>query len=123
MRTLFSSRSQRHVTLCVAIASSIVLCSNSQAQAPAFQFNGYGTLGAAWSDNGDANYIPDPANPTGPGRRNHLDTGLDSRLAGQFSANLDDKLSAVVQVVVERKYDGDVEPVLEWANIKYQIND
>lgn len=123
MRTLFYSRPQRHVSICVVITSAAVLCSNSWAQTPAFQFNGYGTLGAAWSDNGDANYTPDPSNPKGPGRRNHLDTGLDTRLAGQFSANLDDKLSAVVQVVVERKYDGNFEPVLEWANIKYQIND
>lgn len=85
-------------------------------------FNGYATLGAAWSDNRDADYLANALNREGPGRSRVWDPGLDTRLGFQVSAHLNNRLSSVVQVVVERQFDGDFKPELEWANLSYQLS-
>lgn len=95
--------------------------SQAQSQAPIWQINGYATLGAAWSDNLNANYIPDALNQQGPGRGRPWDPGLDTRLALQISADPAPRVSAVLQVVTEKQFDGDFKPAVEWANLRYSV--
>jgi hypothetical protein len=84
-------------------------------------FNGYATLGAAWSDNRTADYIANALNYEGPGRSRATDPGVDTRFGFQAATHFNDRWSSVVQVVVERQFDGDFKPELEWANISYQL--
>src|SRR5688572_31146235 len=44
-----------------------------------------------------------------------------SLIAGQVNANFTPKLSAVLQVVAEPNHQGNYDPHVEWANIKYQF--
>ena len=95
---------------------------NEQTSEIVTAFNGYATLGAAWSDNRAADYIPNALNREGPGRSRASDPGVDTRFGFQAATQFSDRVSSVVQVVVERQFDGDFKPELEWANISYQLN-
>ena len=93
----------------------------SQAQPSIWQVNGYATLGAAWSDNLNANYIPNALNQQGPGRGRPWDPGLDTRFALQLSADPAPDFSAALQIVTEKQFDGDFKPAVEWANLRYNV--
>ncbi|MDO8272307.1 MAG: hypothetical protein Q7U82_10375 [Gammaproteobacteria bacterium] len=87
-----------------------------------WSFNGYGTLGAAHSSEHRADYIPNPVNSEGPGRSYRWDPLLDSRAAVQASVKPSDRLFGVVQVVVEKRFDGKFKPKVEWANLQYSLS-
>lgn len=87
-----------------------------------WSFNGYGTLGAAHSSERRADYIPNLFNSEGPGRSYRWDPLLDSRVAVQASVAPSDRLYGVVQVVVEKRFDGKFKPKVEWANLQYTVN-
>ncbi|MDO8291185.1 MAG: hypothetical protein Q7T44_18385 [Parvibaculum sp.] len=87
-----------------------------------WSFNGYGTLGAAHSSERRADYIPNPVNSEGPGRSYRWDPLLDSRAALQVSVEPNEKLYGVVQVVVEKRFDGKFKPKVEWANLQYSLS-
>lgn len=78
-------------------------------------------MGTAWSDNRNADYIANALNGEGPGRSRATDPGVDTRFGFQAETQFNDRISTVVQVVVERQFDGDFKPTLEWANISYQL--
>jgi len=84
--------------------------------------NGYGTLGAAHSSERRADYIPNTVNSEGPGRSYRWDPLLDSRAAVQVSVAPSDRLYGVVQVVVEKRFDGKFKPKVEWANLQYTLS-
>ena len=88
---------------------------------PRFSFSGYGTLGVVHSDYDQADYLVDAFKPTGPGHTRDWSADVDSRIAGQASAAFGDRLSAVVQVIVQQRHDDTYKPVVEWANVKYQF--
>ena len=110
----------RTAALLMALAA---LASRAQAQdaPPAISFSGYGTLGAAHSDNEHADYIPDAFRPKGPGRSHAWSADVDSRLGGQVTANVTPSVTAVVQVTIAQRYDNTYRPMVEWANVKYQV--
>ena len=89
--------------------------------APTFMFSGYGTLGVAHSDNGEADYLVDAFKPNGPGHTRDWSWDTDSRLGGQVTATFGAGFSAVVQVLVQQRYDDTYKPIVEWANLKYEI--
>jgi hypothetical protein len=86
-------------------------------------FNGFGTLGLVYSSEERADFIASSLRPDGAGFTRPLSPEPDSRLGLQVSAALAPKLSAVVQVVVEQQHDDDIEPSIEWANLKYSFSD
>ena len=103
--------------------ATIALCSAS-AQADdgesTFKFSGFGTLGAVHSDLDTADFTTG-VKPNGAGATRSLSWGVDSRLAAQIDARLSNKLSAVVQVIAEQRYDNSTVPIVEWANLKYEV--
>ncbi|MES3008517.1 MAG: hypothetical protein V4751_12195 [Pseudomonadota bacterium] len=110
-------------------AAVLLLCSltlsavaHAQPADSVWLFNGYGTLGAAHSSERDADYIANPVNSEGPGRSYRWDPLFDSRAALQVSVEPSDQLYGVVQVVVEKRYDGKFKPKLEWANLQYTLS-
>ena len=91
---------------------------------PVFSFNGFGTLGAVYSDEDQTDFVSSwLLQPNGAGHTSDWHAGVDTKLGGQVNAQLNEKLSAVLQVVVERQEDNAWSPAIEWANIGYQFND
>jgi hypothetical protein len=90
------------------------------AQAQQLTLSGYGTAGAAHSDNGEADYLADAFKPNGPGHTRSTSWDVDTRLGVQAAAQLTPTLSAVVQVLSEQDYGNSYRPSVEWANVKWQ---
>jgi hypothetical protein len=88
----------------------------------AFSFSGYGTVGLAHSSNDQADYLVDEFKPNGPGFTHGWSSDVDTRLGAQVSAQLAPRVSAVVQVISQQRYDNTYRPEVEWANVKYQFN-
>jgi len=86
-----------------------------------FTFNGFGTAGVVHSSEDQADFTSHIFQPAGAGYSHTWSTSVDSLIGAQVSVNASPKLSAVVQVISEYKYDGSYRPHLEWANIKYQF--
>jgi len=87
----------------------------------AISFSGYGTFGVVRSSERNADYLVDAFKPTGPGFTHEWSPDVDSRLAGQVTLKLAQRLTAVVQVVVQQRYDDSYRPAVEWANLKYDV--
>ncbi|MFW6088420.1 MAG: porin [Gemmatimonadota bacterium] len=92
-----------------------------EADAPRLSFDAFGTLGFAYSSEDNADFGWNPFQPEGPGHTESISHGLDSRLAGQATLDVTSKLTAIVQVVLERNHEGDYAPRVEWANAGYAI--
>ena len=109
-------------TRAAAIAAVLALPAAAAAlEAPTFTFGGYGTLGVVHSDNDQADYLVDAFKPNGPGYTKEWSPDVDSRLGLQGTASFGSRLSAVVQVLVQQRHDDTYKPVVEWANLKYQV--
>jgi hypothetical protein len=88
---------------------------------PRFTLSGYGTVGAVHSDEDRADYLVDLFKPNGPGRSHGWSADADSRIGLQGSALITPRLSAVVQVLAQQRFDNTYRPTVEWANLKYEV--
>lgn len=108
------------------IVAAALLSAAATAQAQSsngiWSLDGYGTVGVAHSSDEMADYVPNFILSEGPGRSHQWDSRLDSRLAVQISAQPSSRLSAVVQVIAEQHYDKSFKPLVEWANVQYQLS-
>ena len=107
---------------CLAPLVALAACSAALAQeTPRLTLSGYGTAGIVHSDDEHADYVIDQFKPNGPGATRSWSADVDSRIALQLTANLMPRLTGVVQVVSQQRYDNRYVPVVEWANIKWQV--
>lgn len=83
-----------------------------------FSFSGFGTIGMAHSSSSDGDYTANQQQPSGTGA-SHNWSPIDSKLAGQVTARVNDQLSAVVQVVAMTRTTNRFTPRVEWAFVKY----
>jgi hypothetical protein len=88
-----------------------------------FSFKGFGTLGVVHSSEDDADFRGNVFQPNGAGRTHDWDLGVDSKLGAQVTAQFTDRLSGIVQLVAQHQFDNSYRPLLEWANLKYQVTD
>lgn len=88
---------------------------------PRLLFNGFGTVGVVHSDEGQADFSSDIFTPKGAGHSNDWSARVDSRLGLQLTAEVTPRLSGIVQVVSEQRYDGTYKPELEWANVSFDV--
>ena len=86
-----------------------------------FSFSGFGTVGVTHSSEKNADFVNSFFQPNGAGMSRSWSTDLDSRIGGQVSANFNNQLSAVVQIIAEQQWDNSYTPIVEWANVKYAI--
>ncbi|MES2321653.1 MAG: porin [Pseudomonadota bacterium] len=120
-------RHQYHSSHFPRLAAAAVLMASCAAQAqdatpgPAWTFGGYGSLGVVHADYDQADFVSSILKPDGVGYTRHTNLSNDSRIAAQLGVTLDKKWSAVVQVLLERRYDYSYKPTVEWANVKYQV--
>jgi hypothetical protein len=84
-------------------------------------FSGFGTLGVVRSSERNADYLVDAFKPTGPGFTRAWSADVDSHLAGQVTLKLTERLTGVVQVMVQQRYDDTYRPSVEWANLKFDV--
>ncbi|HEX4333858.1 MAG TPA: porin [Usitatibacter sp.] len=103
------------------MAAILAACGAARADddGPKLKLSGYGTLGVAHSDNRGADYLVDSFKPNGPGATRAWNTDTDSRLGLQASAELSPRVSAVLQVISQQRFDGSYRPTIEWANVRY----
>lgn len=105
----------------IAVALSAALGTVAVHAEPALTFSGYGTLGVIHSDNGRADYVADSTKPNGVGATRDTSFDVDTRFAAQANIKLTPSLFGVVQVVAQQRYDNTYRPMLEWANIRYDV--
>ncbi|HUQ27815.1 MAG TPA: porin [Usitatibacter sp.] len=108
-------------SLCLAALAALCVASGSAAQeGPRLTISGYGTAGIVHSSEEHADYVIDQFKPNGPGATRRWSADVDSRIGLQLTAELVPRVTAVAQVVSQQRYDNSYEPVLEWANVKWQ---
>ena len=88
---------------------------------PAYVFSGFGALGVAHSTEDRADFISSGIRPNGAGYTHDWSFDVDSRIGAQVAATFTPKLSGVLQVILEQRYDDSYAPTVEWANLKYQF--
>ncbi|WP_035374787.1 hypothetical protein [Pseudoduganella violaceinigra] len=107
-----------------ALAATLLMQSaahaGAQDQEGAWTFGGFGTLSAVHSSEKQADFSATPLNPGAAGASNDWSFGVDSRVGSQLSYN-GGHWSAVLQVVAERNLTHSWKPVIEWANVQYQV--
>ena len=103
-----------------ALAAALAFAPAHADEGPALTLSGFGTLGVAHSDNDHADYLLDAFHPNGPGFSRSWSFDADSRAGVQASVELPLKLSAVLQLVAQQRYDSSYRPGVEWANVKWQ---
>ncbi len=79
---------------------------------------GFGTLGVAHSDNGNAEFVRDLSQPKGVAGR--WSARGDSLLGVQANYRVAEHLEAVAQGVSHYRYDGSFAPELTWAYLKFE---
>lgn len=109
------------IAACIAMLGAAVAHAQESVVAPQLTLSGYGTVGAMHSDNDRADYLVDAFHPSGPGHTRSVSADPDTRLGLQVSAQLTSRLSAVVQVLSQQRYDNSYRPTVEWANVKFQV--
>ena len=86
-----------------------------------FSFDAFGTLGIVHSDEDKADFRANSLHNDGVGSSKSVAANIDSLIGGQVTAQVNDKLTAVLQVISQRKPDGKYTPDIEWANLRYQL--
>ncbi|HYC49180.1 MAG TPA: hypothetical protein VED01_27190 [Burkholderiales bacterium] len=114
----------RHLALAAA-GTALVMSGLAAAAdggwAPAVRLHGFGTAGVVNSSEKNADFVHGFFEPNGAGRTHDWAYGVDTKIGVQGDIRLTDKLSAVIQLVSQHRYDNTYMPQLEWGNIKYQI--
>jgi hypothetical protein len=111
------------VTL-VGLLAATLCAADARADDPEparLSFSGFGTLGVVHSSEDEADFTSNIFKPKGAGYTHTWSAAVDSLIGAQASVRVTKKLSAVVQVISEQKYDDKYWPHVEWANIKYQF--
>lgn len=88
---------------------------------PLFSLSGFGTAGVTYSDDRKSDFTSNFLKAKGAGFSRPWSADVDSRIGVQLTANFTPQLSGVVQVISELRYDNTYLPIVEWANLKYQI--
>ena len=105
------------------VTSAVLLACSSLALADdalPVKFSGFGTFGAARSNNNKADFRLNPEQLTGTARTNHTDTTLDTKFALQADATLAKGLTATAQLMARKHGDNSSRAEFEWLNLRYQ---
>lgn len=109
-----------------SIATSVLLCTSGFAQAdetgkPMVSLSGFGTVGLSYTSETQADFTSNVLKASGVGFSGNWSGDVDSRIGAQLTANFSPELSGVLQIISEQRYDTTYRPIVEWANLKYQV--
>lgn len=91
------------------------------ADGPEWTFGGFGSAGLVHSSERHADYTANVLNPGDAGFSRRWSPNVDSRVGGQVAVDINERWSAVLQVVAERSLTASYRPQVEWANVSYQV--
>lgn len=111
----------RITTLVISVSAPLSVAHSNEYDLPLFSINGFGTLGMVHSDEDQADFVSNLFVPDGAGYTRSWSPEVDSRLGVQLTANVSPRLTGVLQLVAEQRYDGSYTPTVEWANVKYDF--
>ncbi len=122
---IFASRARRPDPRLTPCALGVLLLCGPAAYAqgtdgPTLRFSGYGTVGAAYSSEKDADFVSHIEQPTGAGHTRRVNFNGDSRLGGQVDARFNSRLSAGAQVMSRYRDDSSYKPDLMSAFLRWQ---
>ena len=106
---------------CAALALVGSAARADDARPSMFSISGFGTLGAAHSNSDQADFVSSVFRPNGAGYTDKTSAAVDSKLGLQVTATPNDKITAVVQLIAQQRYDNSYVPNVEWANVSYQF--
>jgi hypothetical protein len=109
--------------LVVALLASVMsgaARAEEEAGKPAWNFGGFGSIGAVHSNEKQADFSPNITKDSGVGYSRRWSADVDSRLGAQLDLTVNPQWSGVLQVVSEQSVDNSYAPIVEWANVKYQ---
>lgn len=86
--------------------------------ADAFSLHGFGTVGGARSSSGQADFVRDLSQPDGTSK--HWSAKIDSLVGLQANYRHSDRIEGVAQVVSRHGNEGNFEPEVMWAFVKYE---
>ena len=122
----YSGKRGSHFAKIIGLALCVLLpaagANADDADVSMFSLRGFGTLGAAHSNQDQADFVGNFFQPNGAGHWRPWVVSVDSKLGVQMDTRFSDKLSGVVQAVARYRYDGSYTPEVEWANVKYQFS-
>lgn len=107
--------------MCCSLVSLPQTAWSQEDDTPKLSWDGFGTLGVVYSDEDRADFVADRFAPEGAGHTDRWSVEVDSRLGLQLSAEITPRLSGVIQVVLEQRYDDTYKPSVEWANVAFDI--
>lgn len=107
--------------LLAALTICPVLGQAAEPEESIFSFNAFGTLGVVHSDEDRADFSGNSFYEGSVGYSRSVAANLDSLIGAQITADISDKLTAVIQVISQLNPSGDYDPHLEWANLRYQL--
>jgi len=84
-------------------------------------FSGFGTLAVSRANEDRADFTSSLLKYSGAGGSRRWSGDVDSRLGGQVTWHATPQLTAVVQMIAEQRFDNSYTPIVEWANLKYQV--
>jgi hypothetical protein len=123
-----ASAGDRLGQVAVALLAAVLSASTAHADEPVpdprpprLSFSGFGILGVVHSSEKDADFTSTTFKPGGTGHTHDWSAAVDSLVGGQLTVRPTTKLSAIVQVIAEQKYDDSYRPSVGWANVKYQL--
>ncbi len=105
----------------IAVLVCVTIAGVQAAELPNFSFNGFGTFGVVHSDEDQADFAAGLFVPDGAGYTRAWSPEVDSVLGLQITADLTPRLTGILQVVSEQRYDENYTPTVEWANLKFDI--
>ncbi|MDT8403012.1 hypothetical protein [Sulfuriflexus sp.] len=111
----------RVTALAAAVLVHQMAAGADETAASRFTFDGFGTLGVVHSDEDQADFATSLFAPDGAGHTRAWSPEVDSRLGLQLTANLTPRLTGVLQLIAEQRYDDSYTPTVEWANLRYDI--
>ena len=110
----------RRGALLLGLACAAFAHADDSMSKPDWSLQGFGSAGAAYSNNAESDYVTSLIKPDGVGASGRLSTNFDTRLGVQLNVTANAQWSAVLQVVSEQRLNHSYRPTVEWANIKYQ---
>ena len=119
------SRGIRTILPCLLALASItaradIASPSAPSLASSFTLQGFGTVGGARSSSGQADFVRDLSQPDGTSK--HWSAKIDSLVGLQANYHHSEQVEGVVQVVSRHGNEGNFDPEVMWAFVKYEPN-
>lgn len=110
----------RSALLGLTLTLTVVSSHAGDGRGMAVTLQGFGTLGAAYSNLDSADFTGNLVQSNGVGHTRRLTGSVDSKLGLQLDSEFGQNWSAVVQAISRYQHDSSYDPEIEWAYVQYR---